>query len=151
MDSRPDPRPAPQGAEHLHQQGTRKVAGCGQTHEKHAHVHGDGCGHPAVRHDDHVDYLHDGHLHHPHSGHLDEHALAETERNPAACTPEHTCEAHDELHRHGKGCGHELVPHGDHHDYLVGNHLHHPHDTEHCDDHGPIDLERVAWLSPGGP
>jgi hypothetical protein len=29
------------------------------------------------------------------------------------------------------------VPHGDHVDYLVGGHLHHPHDG-HCDDHGPM-------------
>jgi hypothetical protein len=29
------------------------------------------------------------------------------------------------------------VPHGDHTDYLVDGHLHHPHDG-HCDDHGPV-------------
>jgi UDP-2,3-diacylglucosamine pyrophosphatase LpxH len=29
------------------------------------------------------------------------------------------------------------VPHGDHVDYLVGGHLHHPH-GDHCDDHGPV-------------
>jgi len=40
-----------------------------------AHVHGPGCGHPAVPHGDHVDYLVDGHLHHPHSGHCDDHGL----------------------------------------------------------------------------
>ena len=33
------------------------------THADHAHQHGPGCGHPAVRHSGHVDYLHDGHLH----------------------------------------------------------------------------------------
>ena len=38
-----------------------------------AHVHGDGCGHPAVPHGDHVDYLVDGHLHHQHDGHCDFH------------------------------------------------------------------------------
>jgi hypothetical protein len=26
---------------------------------------------------------------------------------------------------HGPGCGHEAVPHGDHVDYLVDDHLHH--------------------------
>lgn len=41
------------------------------THD--AHEHGDGCGHPAVPHGDHVDYLHDGHRHAPHGGHYDEH------------------------------------------------------------------------------
>jgi hypothetical protein len=29
------------------------------------------------------------------------------------------------------------VPHGDHTDYLVGGHLHHPHGG-HCDDHGKL-------------
>jgi UDP-2,3-diacylglucosamine pyrophosphatase LpxH len=31
------------------------------------------------------------------------------------------------------------VPHGDHVDYLVDGHLHHPH-GDHCDDHGPVKL-----------
>jgi UDP-2,3-diacylglucosamine pyrophosphatase LpxH len=31
------------------------------------------------------------------------------------------------------------VPHGDHVDYLVDGHLHHPHGN-HCDNHGPITL-----------
>ena len=30
------------------------------------HEHGPGCGHTAIRHDGHVDYLQEGHLHHPH-------------------------------------------------------------------------------------
>jgi hypothetical protein len=29
------------------------------------------------------------------------------------------------------------VPHGDHVDYLVAGHLHHPHQG-HCDHHGPV-------------
>ena len=37
------------------------------------HVHGPGCGHPAVPHGDHVDYLVDGRLHHSHDGHCDDH------------------------------------------------------------------------------
>lgn len=41
--------------------------------ELHDHEHGEGCGHPAVKYDDHVDYLHDGHLHAPHGDHYDEH------------------------------------------------------------------------------
>jgi hypothetical protein len=32
------------------------------------------------------------------------------------------------------------VPHGDHVDYLVNGHLHHPHDG-HCDDHGPLNTK----------
>lgn len=50
--------------------------------ERHEHEHGPGCGHPAVAHEDHVDYLHDGHRHAPHEGHYDEHALGETPSPP---------------------------------------------------------------------
>ncbi len=39
----------------------------------HPHRHGEDCGHPAVQHGDHVDYLHDGHRHAPHDRHYDEH------------------------------------------------------------------------------
>ncbi len=39
----------------------------------HDHDHGPGCGHLAVPHDDHVDYVHDGHRHAPHGSHYDEH------------------------------------------------------------------------------
>jgi zinc transport system permease protein len=41
--------------------------------EPHGHAHGPGCGHPAVEHGDHVDYIHDGHRHAVHGGHYDEH------------------------------------------------------------------------------
>jgi zinc transport system permease protein len=41
--------------------------------ENHQHEHGDDCGHPAVPHGDHVDYVHDGHRHAPHGSHYDEH------------------------------------------------------------------------------
>jgi zinc transport system permease protein len=41
--------------------------------ERHDHEHGPGCGHPALEHDDHLDYLHDGHRHAAHAGHYDEH------------------------------------------------------------------------------
>ena len=41
--------------------------------EPHRHQHGPGCGHLAVEHGDHVDYIHDGHRHAPHGGHYDEH------------------------------------------------------------------------------
>lgn len=50
-------------AEHAHE----------MTPEEHAHIHGDDCGHPAVKHGDHVDYVHDGHRHAPHGEHYDEH------------------------------------------------------------------------------
>jgi hypothetical protein len=37
------------------------------------HVHGPHCGHPAVPHGDHTDYLVEGRLHHPHGDHCDDH------------------------------------------------------------------------------
>jgi len=37
------------------------------------HVHGAGCGHDAVPHGDHTDYVVDGHLHHAHGSHCDDH------------------------------------------------------------------------------
>ncbi len=39
----------------------------------HSHAHGPDCGHLAVPHGDHVDYVHDGHRHAPHERHYDEH------------------------------------------------------------------------------
>jgi zinc transport system permease protein len=39
----------------------------------HQHAHHDECGHPRVKHGDHVDYVHDGHLHAAHGDHWDEH------------------------------------------------------------------------------
>jgi hypothetical protein len=109
------------------------------THESHSHQHGEGCGHAKVKHGDHVDYIHDGHLHSPHEGHVDECKIEVSAQNPEACTPNHTCEGHDKNHVHGKDCGHEAVPHGEHVDYVVSGHLHHAH-SGHCDDHGPLTL-----------
>ena len=95
-----------------------------------------------IMHDGHVDYLHDGHLHHLHDGHIDEHVIDITGANPKNCTPEHQCAGHPQEHTHGP-CGHEAVPHGEHIDYLVDGHLHHPHDG-HCDDHRRV----TVGLSP---
>jgi len=107
-------------------------------HSHHPHVHGPKCGHTAVHHGDHIDYLHDGHLHHLHDHHVDEHVIEVSTANPDRCTPRHRCGGHGHDHVHdGPGCGHEPVPHGDHVDYLVEGHLHHPH-GDHCDDHGPL-------------
>lgn len=39
----------------------------------HPHEHGPKCGHLAVPHEDHVDYVHDGHRHAAHGSHYDEH------------------------------------------------------------------------------
>jgi hypothetical protein len=115
------------------------TAGCAHHHQHsaHTHTHGPGCGHLAVTHDGHIDYLDDGHLHHIHAGHVDEHTLAVGVANPAQCTPGHACAAHAKPHVHATGCAHERVPHGDHVDYLVDGHLHHPHGG-HCDVHGAV-------------
>lgn len=110
-----------------------------QTHSAHSHVHGSGCGHLAIRHGAHLDYAHDGHLHHTHDGHTDECALEVDAVHPAACTPSHACAGHDAQHTHGASCGHPAVPHGDHVDFIVNGHLHHPHGG-HCDDHGAVDV-----------
>jgi zinc transport system permease protein len=48
-----------------------------QSEERHGHQHGPGCGHLAIEHGDHVDYVHDGHRHAVHvtgeGHHYDEH------------------------------------------------------------------------------
>ena len=108
-------------------------------HSGHTHQHGSGCGHTAIRHAGHVDYLHDGHLHHMGAGGVEEHQLEIGSQDPDACTPNHDCKGHEKGHRHGPGCGHEAVPHGGHVDYLVDGHLHHPHGN-HCDDHGRVQM-----------
>jgi hypothetical protein len=43
-------------------------------HARHEHEHGPGCGHEAVPHGDHVDYIHEGHRHAAHEDHYDEHS-----------------------------------------------------------------------------
>lgn len=103
------------------------------THGEHEHKHGTDCGHQAVEHEGHIDFVHDGHLHHVHDDHVDEHSLA----GNGDCTPEHKCDDHEAAHKHGPSCGHDSVPHGDHTDYIVNQHLHHPCST-HCDDHGKV-------------
>ena len=41
---------------------------------RHDHEHGEGCGHEAVPHGNHVDYLHDGEFHASHADHWDAHS-----------------------------------------------------------------------------
>lgn len=108
-------------------------------HQDHPHLHTPNCGHTAIQHGDHVDFLHEGHLHFPHDGHVDDHTLDVSGSNPADCTNGHNCQGHDAEHVHGANCGHAAVPHGDHVDYLVNGHLHHPH-AGHCDNHGNVTL-----------
>ncbi len=74
---------------HLHYQNGSKVeehtlavnetnpAGCTPSHQcsghDKSHRHGPACGHEAIPHGDHTDYLVSGHLHHVHGGHCDDH------------------------------------------------------------------------------
>lgn len=41
------------------------------------HTHGPDCGHPAIPHGDHTDYLVDGRMHHMHGDHCDDHGAVE--------------------------------------------------------------------------
>ena len=91
------------------------------------HVHGPGCGHQAIKHKDHIDYLEDGHLHHVENGKTTKHIIEVSASNPSACNTV-SCEGHS---------GALQVPHGDHLDFLVKGKLHHAH-KGHCDDHGSI-------------
>lgn len=106
------------------------------SHDPH-HVHTLFCGHTAVVHEGHVDFLEDGHLIHQEGGTVCDHVIAVSDRNPDRCTGGHPCGGHESEHVHGPNCGHPAVPHGDHLDYLVNGHLHHQH-AGHCDDHGPL-------------
>lgn len=109
-----------------------------ETHTKEApiaHIHGPACGHKAVKHNGHIDYLQDGRLQNMRGDRVQVHEIDVSRINPVRCTPSHQCGGHEQGHVHGPKCGHEAVPHGDHVDYLVQDHLHHPHHG-HCDDHG---------------
>ena len=101
------------------------------------HTHGPHCGHTAIGHQNHVDYLVDGRLEHQFESGCTIHRIEVSELNPDVCCPLNDCKL--EEHVHGPGCGHEMVPHGDHFDYLVNGVLHFPHE-DHCDDHGPIEI-----------
>lgn len=50
---------------------------CVPVHTCGDHAHGPGCGHEAVPHGDHIDYIVDGRLHHVHDGHCDDHGSIE--------------------------------------------------------------------------
>lgn len=108
-----------------------------KTHSGHAHHHAHGCGHYEVLHDGHKDHLHDGHLHHQHGDHVDDHVIPVGHSHPEECKPGHECGIHPKGHKHGPGCGHAAVPHGNHTDYWARGHLHHHH-GDHCDDHGKL-------------
>lgn len=89
-----------------------------------SHHHGPGCGHQAVVHQGHIDFIVAGRL----------------EDNSGQQHPLGNLTGSDQIyydHDHGPNCGHEAVEHEDHLDYLVNGRLHHPHD-KHCHDHGAL-------------
>ena len=51
--------------------------GCHPVDTCKGHVHGEGCGHEAVPHGDHTDYIVNGRLHHQHGDHYDDHGPVE--------------------------------------------------------------------------
>lgn len=63
--------------EHVIARSARNPADCTPSHacagHEAGHKHAPGCGHEAVPHDDHTDYLVGGHLHHAHGDHCDDH------------------------------------------------------------------------------
>lgn len=63
--------------EHTVEAGGVNPVACTPAHDCDAHTtghaHGPDCGHEAVPHADHTDYLSAGHLHHPHGAHCDDH------------------------------------------------------------------------------
>jgi zinc transport system permease protein len=67
--------------------------------ERHEHEHGADCGHPAIEHGHHVDYVHDGHRHAPHEGHYDEHDPARSGSHDHPTDPDRL-DTHDEPVRH---------------------------------------------------
>ena len=105
--------------------------------QTHMHEHGPYCGHMTVSHAGHEDYLQAGRLEHFVGKKVESHSIEVDAKNPVGCTPTHACSGHASDHAHGPTCGHQAVPHGDHHDYLVAGHLHHP-CNKHCDDHGAV-------------
>ena len=52
--------------------GGENMADDHHSHGDHTHKHGSDCGHTAVPHEGHTDYLYESHLHHDHEGHYDE-------------------------------------------------------------------------------
>ena len=97
--------------------------------------------HPAIIHEGHADFLvpnSDGifELHHLHKGGvIQQHTLPESNEYPSLCSTHN----HTDCHVHKPNCGHQMIQHGEHVDYIVDNILHHFHDG-HCDLHGELHM-----------
>jgi hypothetical protein len=71
--------------EHVVAAGKMNPAACTPSHKcsehEASHTHGPKCGHEAVPHADHVDYVVGGHLHHAHDNHCDDHGVLRLARS----------------------------------------------------------------------
>ena len=67
---------------------------CLHTDSHEDHTHGPDCGHTAIKHDGHIDYLVDGKLHHPHGDHCDQHVIEFDDAHPNECNHTHVCSDH---------------------------------------------------------
>ena len=67
--------------EHCIEVSERNPDKCAPVHSCGDHVHGPGCGHEAIPHGDHIDYLVDGRLHHVHGDHCDDHGPIDVVRS----------------------------------------------------------------------
>jgi hypothetical protein len=101
------------------------------------HKHGPTCGHKAVAHDKHTDWIHDGVYHCEHNDHYDSHGAviaADGEGQRSVASDLHV-QVDEKGHKHGENCGHKTVKHDDHIDYIHDGHYHALHGA-HGDDHG---------------
>jgi hypothetical protein len=68
--------------EHKLEENALNTSSCTPNHacvgHNEGHIHGQGCGHEAIPHGNHSDYIVDGHLHSPHEGHCDHHGIVGT-------------------------------------------------------------------------
>eukprot|EP01114_Cavostelium_apophysatum_P015021 TRINITY_DN4013_c0_g1_i1.p1 TRINITY_DN4013_c0_g1~~TRINITY_DN4013_c0_g1_i1.p1 ORF type:complete len:382 (-),score=49.80 TRINITY_DN4013_c0_g1_i1:50-1195(-) len=103
------------------------------------HHHHPSCGHLAIVHNGHIDFLNHSRLQHFHkaSGMLSDHELT-GDSYPSECAPINKPH-HETAHIHGPNCGHQTLQHDGHTDYLVDNVLHHFHNG-HCDLHGELEI-----------
>jgi len=105
--------------------------------KNHSHKHKEGCGHKTISHGDHLDFAHGNHLHAQHSDHFDDHGPVDSKRKLATAT-HRISKNHN--HRHGEDCGHKMVEHGDHKDFLHDGEYHAAH-GKHYDLHGTSSLK----------
>eukprot|EP01015_Nassula_variabilis_P031381 TRINITY_DN7076_c0_g1_i5.p1 TRINITY_DN7076_c0_g1~~TRINITY_DN7076_c0_g1_i5.p1 ORF type:complete len:153 (+),score=16.97 TRINITY_DN7076_c0_g1_i5:103-561(+) len=76
----------------------------------------------------------------------DEEELFQTSLKPRRRNSDHTFCKKEDTHFHGERCGHLVVYHNGHIDYIVDGRLHHPHEG-HCDDHGPISIVKKIEIN----